>query len=136
MWIRRHQVPIAPAFALTEYKVQGSTYRSAVLDLSRQSYVTLDTATYVQLSHLKERRHLWLLEPVKLSDLRNKMHHELVAEDHRIGGCDHAVGDGRLPSGCRRGCLQRRLTSLAFFHLPYAFPAISVLLFPLLYKVP
>ena len=28
--------------------------------------------------------HLWLLEPVTLSDLRNKMHHELVAEDHRM----------------------------------------------------
>jgi hypothetical protein len=82
MWIRRHQVPIAPAFALTEYKVQGSTYRSAATgeDASHPRHCS----TYVQLSRLKERRHLWLLEPVKLSDLRNKMHHELVAEDHRM----------------------------------------------------
>ncbi|KAN0080911.1 hypothetical protein V8E54_004115 [Elaphomyces granulatus] len=91
MWIRRHQVPMAPAFALTEYKVQGSTYRSAVLDLSRNSYATGEDAVhsrhysaYVQLSRLKERRHLWLLEPVTLGDLRNRMHHELVAEDRRM----------------------------------------------------
>jgi hypothetical protein len=82
---------MAPAFALTEYKVQGSTYRSAVLDLSRHSYATGEDAVhsrhcsaYVQLSRLKEMRHLWLLEPVTLSDLRNKMHHELVAEDRRM----------------------------------------------------
>jgi len=25
----------------------------------------------------------WLLEPITLSDIRNKMHHELIAEDLR-----------------------------------------------------
>jgi len=27
---------------------------------------------------------LWLLEPIKLSDVLNKIHHELIAEDHRL----------------------------------------------------
>jgi hypothetical protein len=27
---------------------------------------------------------LWLLEPITLSDIRNKMHHELVAEGLRM----------------------------------------------------
>ena len=79
MWIRRHQVPMSPAFALTEYKVQGSTYRYAVLDLARQTYGTGEDAAqprycsgYVQLSRLQMMDNLWLLEPITLSDFRNK----------------------------------------------------------------
>ena len=60
MWIKRLQVPMSPAFALTEYKVQGSTYRTAVLDLSRHSNARGEDAVharhcsiYVQLSRLK-----------------------------------------------------------------------------------
>lgn len=82
---------MSPAFALTEYKVHGSTYRAAVLDLSRQTYATGEDAThsrhcssYVQLSRLQVMDSLWLLEPIKLSDVLNKIHHELVAEDHRL----------------------------------------------------
>jgi hypothetical protein len=91
MWIRRFQVPMSPAFALTEYKVQGSTYRAAVLDLSRQTYATGREAvhsrhcsSYVQLSRLQVMDRLWLLEPIKLSDVLNRIHPELVAEDHRL----------------------------------------------------
>jgi hypothetical protein len=91
MWIRRHQVPMSPAFALTEYKVQGSTYRTAVLDLSRLTYARGEDAAhsrhcsaYVQLSRLQVMDRLWLLEPVTLGDLRNRMHRELVAEDQRL----------------------------------------------------
>lgn len=91
MWIQRHQVPVSPAFALTEYKVQGLTFRTAVLDLSRKSYANGEDAshsrhcsTYVQLSRLQVMDRLWLLEPVTLSDLRNSMHRELIAEDQRL----------------------------------------------------
>jgi hypothetical protein len=31
--IRRKQVPLCPAFCLTDYKVQGVTLKSAILDL-------------------------------------------------------------------------------------------------------
>lgn len=91
MWIKRLQVPMSPAFALTEYKVQGSTYRTAVLDLSRHSNARGEDAVharhcsiYVQLSRLKTMSGLWLLEPVRLGDLLNGMHHELAAEDRRL----------------------------------------------------
>jgi hypothetical protein len=91
MWIRRHQVPMSPAFALTEYKVQGSTYRYAVLDLARRTYGMGEDAahsrhcsSYVQLSRLQTMDNLWLLEPITLSDIRNKMHRGLVAEDLRM----------------------------------------------------
>jgi hypothetical protein len=82
---------MTPGFALTEYKVQGSTYQSAVLDLSRQTYAKGADACharhcsgYVQLSRLRGISGLYLLEPVRLSDLLNKMHPELVAEDRRM----------------------------------------------------
>ena len=91
LWIRRHQVPMSPAFALTEYKVQGSTYRYGALDLARRTYGMGRDAIharhcsgYVQLSRLQMMENLWLLEPITLGDLRNKMHHELVAEDLRL----------------------------------------------------
>jgi hypothetical protein len=31
--VRRKQIPICPAFCLTDYKVQGSTLSAAILDL-------------------------------------------------------------------------------------------------------
>ncbi|KAN0070693.1 hypothetical protein V8E54_010858 [Elaphomyces granulatus] len=94
MWIRRHRVPMSPAFALTEYKnhlIPTTTYRTAVLDLSRLTYATGEDAAhsrhcsaYGQLSRLQVMDRLWLLEPVTLSDLRNRMHRELVTEDQRL----------------------------------------------------
>ena len=33
--IKTRQLPLAPVFALTEYKVQGATFKKAVLDLRR-----------------------------------------------------------------------------------------------------
>lgn len=91
MWVQRHQVPMAPAFALTEYKAQGSTYRYAMLDLSRKDYARGEDAVharhcsvYVQLSRLQLMKGVWLLEPIKLSDLCHKVHRELVAEDLRL----------------------------------------------------
>ncbi len=46
MSIRRHQVPISPAVALTECKVQGSTYRKAVLDLRWQCETSKKEASH------------------------------------------------------------------------------------------
>jgi hypothetical protein len=72
----RLQQSMSPAFALTEYKVQGSTYRYAVLDLARRTYGMGETAAhsrhcsgYVQLSRLQTMNNLWLLEhPPGFSD--------------------------------------------------------------------
>ena len=82
---------MSPAFALTEYKVQGSTYWYRVLDLARRTYGMGRDAIharhcsgYVKLSRLQMMENLWLLEPITLRDLRNEMHPELVAEDLRL----------------------------------------------------
>jgi hypothetical protein len=91
MWVRRHQVPMAPAFALTEYKVLGSTYSDAVLDLRRQSRADgVDAlhkrycSVYVQLTRPQLLLGTWLLESVTLADLDNKPHPQLRDEDHRL----------------------------------------------------
>ncbi len=53
------QVPICPAFALTKYKVQGATFKTAVLDLQRgpkSQWISTHKrfcSTYLQLSRLK-----------------------------------------------------------------------------------
>jgi hypothetical protein len=90
-WINREQIPISPAFALTEYKVQGSTYQEAVLDLSWRSTPHGQDAMHkrycsvnVQLSRLRTLIGVRLIEPVTFNDLDNKMHPELANEDLRL----------------------------------------------------
>src|ERR1017187_2492987 len=57
--VRRKQVPMCPAFSLTDYKVQGSTLTTAVLDLKDdpatkgQDHHKKYCSTYVQLSRLQ-----------------------------------------------------------------------------------
>ena len=59
--ISRLQLPITLGFALSDYKVQGATFESAVVDLKRQSKVFAAAghkrfcSTYVQLSRLQPR---------------------------------------------------------------------------------
>jgi hypothetical protein len=82
---------MSPAFGLTEYKVLGSTYKNAVLDLRRHSKVLGEDAShkrncsvYCQLSRLQSKKGLQLLQRLSLSDLDNKMHPQLRDEDHRL----------------------------------------------------
>jgi hypothetical protein len=56
--VRRTQVPMCPAFSLTDYKVQGSTLTNTVLDLKHdpsargQDAYKKYCSNYVQLSRL------------------------------------------------------------------------------------
>jgi hypothetical protein len=91
MSVTRHQVPITPAWAITEYKAQGSTYDSIVVDLHRQNANTRDGSShqrncsiYVQLSRTRSLQGLSLLEPVTLNDLNSKPNDLLLIEDRRI----------------------------------------------------
>lgn len=75
--VRRKQIPICPAFCLTDYKVQGSTISAAILDLksdtarrgqdSHRKYCSL----YVQLSRLRSFQGLHLLQKITRSHCRN-----------------------------------------------------------------
>lgn len=88
--VRRKQVPICPAFAVTDYKIQGSTRNSATLDLkddrtskgrdSHRKYCS----TYVQLSRLRSLSGLHLLQAVELRDLSHRPDPQLLEEIERL----------------------------------------------------
>ena len=91
MSVTRYQVPVTPAWAITEYKVQGSTYEAVTLDLHRQSTSSKDGSShkrycsvYVQLTRVPSLQGLSLLQPVTLADLSGKPDKLLVVEDQRI----------------------------------------------------
>lgn len=88
--VRRKQIPICPAFCLTDYKVQGSTLSAAILDLkndtarrgqdSHRKYCSF----YVQLSRLRSFQDLHLLQKITLDDLRFSPDPDLIVEMERL----------------------------------------------------
>ena len=91
MSVTRHQVPVTPAWAITDYKVQGSTYDAITLDLHRQHSSSKEGSShkrycsnYVQLTRVRSLQGLFLLQPVTLKDLNAKPDKLLVLEDQRL----------------------------------------------------
>jgi hypothetical protein len=91
MSVTRHQVPATPAWAITDYKVQGSTYDAVTLDLHRQNTGSKDGSShkkycsgYVQLTRVRSKQDLFLLQPITLADVNGKPDRLLMVEDQRI----------------------------------------------------
>jgi hypothetical protein len=91
MSVTRHQVPVTPAWAITEYKAQGSTYDRVTVDLHWQSITSKDGSSHkrycsanVQLTRARSLQGLSLLQPVTLIDLNGKPDKLLAIEDQRI----------------------------------------------------
>jgi hypothetical protein len=88
--VRRKQAPLCPAFCLTDYKVQGSTLTSAILDLKvnpkapGQDHHKKFCSTYVQLSRLRSLRGLHLLQKIEIKDLRFRPDPQLLDEMRRL----------------------------------------------------
>lgn len=88
--VRRKQVPICPAFCLTDYKVQGATLGSAILDLKDdptmrgQDRHRKYCSTYVQLSRLRSSTGIHLLQRIEMKDLRFAPDSRLLDEMHRL----------------------------------------------------
>jgi len=87
----RHQVPVTPAWAITQQKAQGSTFDSVTVDLHWHSISAKDGSShsrycscYVQLSRVRCLRDLYLLQPVTLRDLNGRPDKLLEVEDQRI----------------------------------------------------
>src|SRR5436189_879457 len=84
--IRRRQVPICPAFSLTDYKVQGSTLMTAVLDIKNdptakgQDGHKKFCSLYVQLSWLRSLLGLHLLQEIDINVIQYRTLDVLVAE--------------------------------------------------------
>ena len=82
---------MSPAFALTEYKIQGSTCLNAALDLYQRYKARGEDALHkrycslnVQLSRLQSLEGLQLLQRLSLNDLDIKPHRLLCEEDYRL----------------------------------------------------
>jgi len=81
---------MCPAFSLTDYKTQGSTLTTAVLDLKddpsakgqdeHKKYCSI----YVQLSRLRSLDGLYLLQEIEMKDLRFRPANGLLAEMERL----------------------------------------------------
>jgi hypothetical protein len=88
--VRRKQVPMCPAFSLTDYKVEGSTLTTAILDLKDdpnakgQSEHKKFCSIYVQLSRLQTQHRLHLLQKISMEDLRFRPDDGLLAEMERL----------------------------------------------------
>ncbi len=75
--INRMQIPLTPAFAVTDYKVQGATFKTAILDLQRSQFANNVShkafcSTYVQLSCLQSLEGVQLLQTISLKDINNQ----------------------------------------------------------------
>jgi hypothetical protein len=91
MSISRSQIPITPAWAITDYKIQGSTCEAVTLDLHRQCNSSNRASShrrycsiYVQLSRVRSLQGLSLLQPITIDDLNCKPDSLLRVEDERI----------------------------------------------------
>jgi hypothetical protein len=85
----RHQVPVTLGFAVTDYKCQGSTFQSLILDLHFPSQRGLSehkkwTSINVQLGRLKSVSGVWLREPITLADIKASPHKDLQIEISRL----------------------------------------------------
>jgi hypothetical protein len=82
---------VTPAWAITEYKAQGSTYDRVTLDLHWLSISRKDASSHrrycsanVQLTRARSLQGLSLLQLVTLADLSGKPDKLLAIEDQRI----------------------------------------------------
>ena len=81
--VRRRQVPLCAAFAITDYKAQGQTFTDGILDLKNDSRTkSWDShrrfcSINVQLSRFTRLRGLNLLRKIQLSDITCQPHSDL-----------------------------------------------------------
>lgn len=89
---------MTPGSAVTNYKVQGATFQTAVLDLRKGSKKDgrilhkRFCSTYVQLSRLQSFKSVHLLEKIGLEDINNKPHPKLEEATEKLD----ELSDGTL----------------------------------------
>lgn len=86
----RRQVPMCPAFCLTDYKVQSRTLSAVVLDLRNDRHAKGQDphrkfcSQYVQLSRPTTFKRLYLLQRIESKDVAFRPHINLVGEMQRL----------------------------------------------------
>ena len=87
--VRRCQVPLTPAFAITDYKAQGHTMEELEVDLNfdKMTYGSPHykwTSLNLQLGRATKFAGLCLREPITLADVRFKPDERLAIEITRL----------------------------------------------------
>ena len=65
--IKRTQLPIAPAFAMTAHKAQGQTFNKVIIDLESCKGTE---SPYVMVSHVTSLNGLLILQTFKFSKIK------------------------------------------------------------------
>ena len=86
--VSRNQIPLTPGFAVTDYKVQGATFKTAVLDLRRGQKIRKEShkrfwSTYVQLSRLQSLDGVQLLEGNRAERYQQQTSHKSSTGEKR-----------------------------------------------------
>lgn len=94
--IIRTQLPVTPAFSITDYKSQGQTYAAACLDLKRQRLNTSNHKAYtslvVQLGRVKSLDGVWIRDHITFADIKDcKPSPALLVEIQRLNNLDIAT---------------------------------------------
>ena len=75
------QFPVTLAYAITDYKCQGQTFRWIVVDLKKPNRDYSSTSSpYIQLSRAKTLASLSILSPFDPAELRSPLSKDLLAE--------------------------------------------------------
>lgn len=83
------QLPISPAYAVTDYRSQGATLNRIIVDLQRPPGAILDPASvYVALSRVKTLSGLVILRDFTLSDLNPPQDTALVKHEQELSALE------------------------------------------------
>ncbi|KAF8598562.1 hypothetical protein BDV93DRAFT_498589 [Ceratobasidium sp. AG-I] len=88
--VQRHQFPITPAYAFTDYRSQGQTITAAIIDIAHPPTgrgLNIHNV-YVALSRCSGRDNLRILRDFDRTILMKPLELELLKEDERLEGFD------------------------------------------------
>jgi hypothetical protein len=105
--VRREQIPLLPAYAYTDYKSQGRTLETAIVDLHSARSLQ---GVYVMLSRAKQLENIAVLRNFPSQKVNQRAPQELREELARIEGLDVTTRDGYQADLLQRA---RRLASSA-----------------------
>lgn len=80
-----HQLPISPAFAVTDYRSQGDTRERVIVDIDTPPFGTIDpAAAYVAISRVTSLEGLAILRDFDVENLRRGMRSSISGEYDRL----------------------------------------------------
>ena len=115
MSFKRRQLPILPAFAVTDYKAQGKTLQRAILDLHSCRGIQ---SAYVMVSRVTSLSGVAILRPFSPSKINSHLNEDLRTEMKRLHAmagvpyCDGSSVDMRSPETVCEAPLQDVFASL------------------------